>query len=86
MTYLTTMMQCDGCAHQWVAVHPVEAEYLFCPVCSYRTPALAPPGPDVPGGLPRCGVCGWCHSLDDVCYEPEDFCGEEGEEWKGGKG
>ena len=83
MSHQSTMMQCDACAHQWVAVHPVEAEYLECPVCKHMTPAPASPVDDVPSGLPRCAVCGWCHAFDDACFNPDDFgCGSEGEEWK----
>jgi len=74
------MAECDACAHQWVAVHPVEAEYLQCPVCQHMTPAPAAPGP-MPDGLTRCMACGWFHALDDICHEPcED--NQEGEGWK----
>lgn len=33
-----TRMDCDACGHEWAAVHPVEAEYLECPVCHHMTP------------------------------------------------
>lgn len=67
--HLLSMMQCDKCAHQWLAVHPVEAEYLECDICLHMTPA--PPAPDdtVPLGLMNCAICGWHHEPGDECVE-----------------
>lgn len=82
ITHQTTMMECHGCQHQWVAVHPVEAEYLCCPLCGHMTPAPLPVIGDRPSGLPRCAICDFFHELDDACFDPADFGCGEGEEWK----
>lgn len=79
-------MECAACKHQWVAVHPVEAEYLECSVCHEMTPApfiSEDRRKLIPSALPMCAVCGWFHELDDDCVEPHehDKC-NEGEEWK----
>lgn len=31
-------MKCDACAFDWIAVHPVVAEYAECPICSHMNP------------------------------------------------
>lgn len=38
-----TQMDCDACGYHWAAAHPVEAEYLMCPICRHMTPAPAVP-------------------------------------------
>lgn len=35
----TTMMDCDACGYEWIAVHPDVCEYLECPICHHMTPA-----------------------------------------------
>lgn len=47
----TSLMHCDACAHKWVAVSPVETEYLECPVCHHMTPAPAVPLSDYPDDI-----------------------------------
>lgn len=37
----TSEMKCDACGHEWIAVHPVQAEYLACGCCGQFTPAPA---------------------------------------------
>ena len=32
-----SMMECDKCAYEWAAAHPVAAEYLECPICHHMT-------------------------------------------------
>jgi hypothetical protein len=39
----TSEMKCDACGHEWIAVHPVQAEYLACGCCGQFTPAPAAP-------------------------------------------
>jgi hypothetical protein len=34
-----SQMHCGECVHEWVAVHPIEEEYLQCPVCDHMNPA-----------------------------------------------
>lgn len=41
--WLTTLMECDKCAYKWTAVHPIQPEYLECPVCRCKNPVPAVP-------------------------------------------